>query len=42
MTDRDNLERLIEESKVKVAAMSPEEREAMWETQRQSWVRTRL
>lgn len=34
-----NLSLLIEEAKAKVAAMSPEEREAMWAVQRESWVR---
>lgn len=30
---------LVEEAKARVAAMSPEEREAMWQVQRESWVR---
>ncbi|RWF33743.1 hypothetical protein [Mesorhizobium sp.] len=30
---------LLEEAKARVAAMSPDEREAMWQAQRESWVR---
>jgi hypothetical protein len=35
--ERPDLSRLIEESKVKFAAMSPEEKEAMYLAQRQNW-----
>jgi hypothetical protein len=37
--NRSDLDQLIEESKRRVAAMTPEEREQMYEEQRQSWVR---
>ncbi|TPI86392.1 hypothetical protein [Mesorhizobium sp. B2-8-9] len=36
---RKSLSVLLEEAKARVAAMSPEEREAMWQAQRESWVR---
>lgn len=36
----DELKSLIEESKRRVAAMTPAEREAMFEAQRASWVRS--
>jgi hypothetical protein len=37
--ERPELWRLIEESKAKVALMSPDEKQAMFLEQRQSWVR---
>ncbi len=39
MNDRHDLARLVEEANARVAAMSPEEREAMWKAQQESWVR---
>jgi hypothetical protein len=36
------LEQLIEESKTKVDAMTPEAREAMYKAQRESWVRAEM
>lgn len=38
-TKEQSLERLIERANARVEAMSPEEREAMWKAQRESWVR---
>ncbi len=40
--ERPALSRLIEESKAAVAAMTPAEREAMWQAQRESWLRGEL
>lgn len=36
MTD---IAKLLAEANARVASMSPEEREAVWEAQRQSWIR---
>lgn len=38
-TGRPELDRLVEEAKRRVEAMTPEELEAMWRAQRESWVR---
>ncbi|MER9524053.1 hypothetical protein NKI96_10755 [Mesorhizobium sp. M0292] len=38
MTEK-SLSVLVEEAKARVAAMSPAERDAMWQAQRESWVR---
>lgn len=37
-----DLEVLLVEARARVAAMTPEEREAMWEAQQESWVRAEL
>lgn len=37
--ERPELSQLIEQAKIAVAAMTPEEREAMWIAQRESWVK---
>lgn len=42
MTLRPELEKLLRESATKVAAMTPEEREAMLKAQRESWVRAEM
>lgn len=42
MTLRPELEKLLRESAAKVAAMTPEEREAMFKMQRESWVRVEM
>ena len=34
-----DLEALLAQSREKLAAMAPEDREAMWRAQRESWVR---
>lgn len=39
MTDRDELNRLLEQSRKLVAAMTPEQKEEMMKAQRESWVR---
>ncbi|TIT80135.1 MAG: hypothetical protein E5W57_04180 [Mesorhizobium sp.] len=39
MSERKSISVLLEEAKARVAAMSPEEREAMWQAQRESWAR---
>lgn len=39
MDQKKSLSTLVEEAKARVAAMSPEERDAMWQAQRESWVR---
>lgn len=42
MVDRNELDRLVAEAKEKVAAMTPEERDAMLEAQRKSYVRAEM
>lgn len=42
LKDRQELNRLLKESAAKVAAMTPEEREAMFKAQRESYVRAEM
>ncbi|TIW04126.1 MAG: hypothetical protein E5V77_01475, partial [Mesorhizobium sp.] len=39
MSEKKSISVLLEEAKAHVAAMSPDEREAMWQAQRENWVR---
>ena len=40
MKDRDELQRAFSDAQARYDAMTPEQQQAMWEAQRQSWLRS--
>ena len=40
MPERPNLDKLVAEAQARYLAMTPEQQAAMWEAQRQSWLRS--
>jgi|GEM_PF-2639491 hypothetical protein len=40
MKDRDELQRAFADAQARYDAMTPEQQQAMWEAQRQSWLRS--